>query len=77
MRAIISLGWRGEIAAERALVDCALRHPLDVVEGLEIIRSLRLIRGRGSNDSALQLLMDRHPARVVRETAAEILANSP
>jgi HEAT repeat protein len=42
MRAIIALGWRKERAAERPLVDCALRHPIDVIEGLEIFNSLNL-----------------------------------
>ena len=36
MRAIIALGWRGEQEMAAALAECALRHPSDVVEGLEM-----------------------------------------
>lgn len=77
MRAILALGWRGERAAEEPLVDCALRHPIDVIEGLEIVNSLRLIRDKVSGDSWLQILADRHPARAVRTRAAEILKEFP
>jgi HEAT repeat protein len=77
MRAIIALGLRGEIAAQGALVECALRHPVDVVEGLEIVSSLRRIREAGAGDEALQTLAVRHPAQAVRSAAAEILRSSP
>jgi HEAT repeat protein len=33
MRAIIALGWRREEKAERALVECALRHPTESLRG--------------------------------------------
>ena len=36
MRAIIALGLRGEAEMAEALVECAMRHPTDVVQGLEI-----------------------------------------
>jgi hypothetical protein len=39
-RAIISIGWRRESEAAPSLVDCALRHPTDVVEGLQVVESL-------------------------------------
>jgi HEAT repeat protein len=77
MRAIIALGWRGEKAAEKPLVDCALRHPIDVVEGLEIVNSLRLIRDKRSDDTALRILSLNHPARAVRSAAAENLPKLP
>lgn len=73
MRAIIALGWRGECAAQKRLVSCALRHPIDVIEGLEIVNSLCLIWGNGSDDTALRILSLRHPARAVRAKAAESL----
>jgi hypothetical protein len=44
MRAIITLGLRSEKAAEKPLIDCALRQPIDVIEGLEIVNSLRTAR---------------------------------
>lgn len=77
MRAIIALGLRGDKAAEARLVDCALQHPIDIVEGLEIVNSLRLIRDKESGDSWLQILADRHPARAVRTAAAGILRELP
>jgi hypothetical protein len=77
MRAIIALGWRGECVAEKPLVDCALRHPIDVIEGLEIVNSLRLIRDSGSDDTALRHLSLYHAARAVRTMAAEILREFP
>lgn len=77
MRAIIALGWRGERAAEGPLVDCALRHPIDVIEGLEIVNSLRLIRDSGSDDTWLRYLELHHAARAVRTSAAEILHDLP
>lgn len=77
MRAIIALGLRGDKAAEAPLVACALRHPIDVVEGLEIVNSLRLIRDKGSDDGALRTLSASHPARAVRTAADEILRALP
>jgi ribosomal protein L40E len=77
IRAIIALGWRGARAAEQPLVDCALRHPIDVIEGLEIVNSLRLIRNSGSDDTALRHLSLHHAARAVRTMAAEILRELP
>lgn len=73
LRAIIALGWRGEGETALALVWCALRHPVDVVEGLQVIESLRNIHDMAARQSAVQLLAERHPARVVRERAADVL----
>lgn len=69
MRAIIALGWRGERAAAEALAECALRHPADVVEGLEVVASLRQIDA----PQALAMLSERHPAHAVRAAAAAAL----
>jgi hypothetical protein len=74
MRAIIALGWRGETEAAEPLVACALRHPVDVVEGLEIVHSLASIyQPRVSQELLARLVME-HPAHAVRESAAEALA---
>jgi hypothetical protein len=73
IRAIIALGLRGERVAEKPLVECALRHPIDVIEGLEIVNSLRLIRQKYQDDTALRNLCAHHPARAVRAAANEIL----
>ena len=77
MRAVIALGWRGEPDTADDLAACALRHPLDVVEGMEIINSLvRLQEGRTAR-VALSVLKERHPAHAVREQAARALAALP
>lgn len=67
MRAIIALGLRGEAAA--ALAACALRHPADVIEGLEVVHSLHLMGGEPSATASLEQLACGHPARAVREAA--------
>jgi len=77
MRAIIALGWRAERGAGKPLADCTLRHPIDVIEGREIVNSLRLIRDKWSDDTWLLYLSVHHPAGVVREMAAEILREVP
>jgi len=76
MRAIIALGLRREAAAANPLRDCALRHVTDVIEALEIVNSLPLIRG-GGGDDALRALAARHPARAVRQAAERVLVEGP
>lgn len=58
MRAIIALGGRGERAAAEALAECALRHPADVVEGLEVVASFKKIGAQ----ITLALQSKTHPA---------------
>ncbi len=74
MRAIIALGKRGDQQAAAALVRCALRHPIDVVEGLEIVDSVRRLRPGGVRSKALGCLARDHPAHAVRHAAAQALA---
>lgn len=69
LRAVIALGLRAETATARALADCALRHPTDVVEGLEVVRRLRDWPETEARDAAL-IRLSAHPSRLVR-TAAE------
>lgn len=71
MRAIVALGLRGELGSVDALVDCALRHPTDVVEGLEIVRSLVSILGGRLNLDAMQRLIDEHPGHAVKQAAIQ------
>ncbi|NIA05059.1 MAG: HEAT repeat domain-containing protein [Proteobacteria bacterium] len=73
MRAIIALGKRGDPQAADPLVRCALRHPIDVVEGLEIVAGLRRLRPGGARSKALDRLARDHPAHAVRRAAAEVL----
>ncbi len=74
MRAIIALGKRGDPQAAVPLVSCALRHPIDVVEGLEIVEGLRRLHPGGARSKALSRLAHDHPAHAVRRAAAAALA---
>lgn len=65
MGSIISLGNRGDPRAALPLARCALAHPSDVVQGIEIVRSLRKLPAGPEHAAALHLLL-RHPARAVR-----------
>ncbi|MGA7751074.1 MAG: HEAT repeat domain-containing protein [Gallionella sp.] len=76
LRAVIALGWRGEPETADALAACALRHPSDVVEGLEIINSLDQMKDAVIRQTALSILKTRHPAHAVREAAARVLDES-
>lgn len=70
LRAIIALGWRREPEAAQALAECALRHPIDVVQGLEVVESLRIIDGDPGREALERLARD-HPAHAVRARAEE------
>ncbi|OOG28845.1 hypothetical protein B1C78_00480 [Thioalkalivibrio denitrificans] len=69
LRAILALGRCSVAGAADALVACALCHPVDVVEGLEVVRSLRGPGPDGARRRALARLVREHPAHAVREAA--------
>ncbi len=69
MRAIIALGLRGELETADALAEFALRHPTDVVQGLEIVHSLSCVRDTATRQRTLSSLALRHPAHAVRVAA--------
>ena len=69
MRAILALGLRGEASAAQSLVDCALRHPVDVVEGLAVVAAL--VRLGGAGRTALHTLAEVHAAQAVRAAARQ------
>jgi hypothetical protein len=73
MRAIIALGMRGESEGADALVQCALRHPTDLVEGLEIVRILARLRAPEVRSELLVELVRRHPAHTVQVAAETAL----
>lgn len=73
MRAVIALGLRGEPETVDALIECALRHPTDVVAGQEIVRGLARMKNARVRQTALAALKTHHPARVVREAARRAL----
>jgi HEAT repeat protein len=75
MAAIIALGKRRDAAAAEPLARCAQRHPADVVEGLEIVRSVANLTPGRERSRALRRLR-RYPARAVRREAARLLAGS-
>lgn len=74
LRAILALGLRGEADAADALAECALRHPVDVVEGLAVVGSL--VRLGTAGRAALLKLAERDPAHAVRQ-AARLAAGDP
>jgi HEAT repeat protein len=69
MAAIISLGNRREPLAAVPLAECALAHPIDVVQALEIVRSVSKLPAAPERATALALLAE-HPARAVRTAVA-------
>ncbi len=69
MRAIIAIGLRHDKPAADALVACALRNPADVVEGLQIIDTLKIIDDGKPRMTALHYLFARHPAGAVKQAA--------
>jgi len=73
MRAIIALGVRGESEGADPLVKCALRHATDLVEGLEIVRTLARLRAPDVRRKFLGQLARRHPAHTVRAAAETAL----
>jgi hypothetical protein len=77
MRAIIALGLRREEEAAGDLAECAFRHPQDMIEGLEIVKSLNTLPRGQPRYQALQDLCERHPATVVRIAAMGALAGMP
>jgi predicted amidophosphoribosyltransferase len=77
LRAVIAIGRRARADLAPALVELALRHPTDVVQGLEIIDSLlRIARRNAAAFAALERLVREHPADVVRNATAKILERS-
>jgi hypothetical protein len=52
-----------------------LRHPNDVVAGLEIISSLRLLGNGAEGKHGLSRLACLHPARLIREAAQSAMRN--
>lgn len=66
MQAIISLGKQGDVRVALPLAECALAHPRDVVQGREIIRSVRQLPAGPETAMALSMLAH-HPAQSVRE----------
>jgi predicted amidophosphoribosyltransferase len=73
MRAILALGSRGEPSAAMPLARCALATPADVVQGLEVVRSIERLPACAERTRALERLR-RHPASAVRRRVARVAA---
>ncbi len=73
MRAIIAIGLRHDRAAADALVACALRNPTDVMEGLQVVETLKIIDDGKPRLPALHYLHARHPASAVKQVAQVVL----
>ncbi len=72
MRAIISLGLRGEAGTALPMAECAIHHPMNIEEGLGVIERLRHFAPSPEVFSALEML-SRHEAHAVREAAAKAM----
>lgn len=70
MAEIEALGRRGDAGAALPLVQCALANPLDVVQGMAVLRALAGMRHDESWDAAVASLAH-HPARAVARAAVE------
>lgn len=70
MRAIIALGLRREAGTALPLAECALRHPLNIEEGLTVVNALKNLREFPDSRRALGILAQDHAAHAVREAAA-------
>jgi len=66
MGAIITLGNQRDDRAAMPLAQCALRHPVDIVQSLEILRSLQKLPRGKERDAALAMLQN-HPSRPIRD----------
>lgn len=70
MRAIIALGLRREAETAIPMAECALRHPLNVEEGIEVVNALKNFHAFPGRQHAMEMLTH-HSAHAVR-AAAEI-----
>ncbi len=66
MGAIISLGKKKYQEAAIPLAECALEYPNDIVQNLEILRSIGSLLDSEPKHAALQLLKS-HPSSIIRE----------
>ncbi|MBA5604216.1 HEAT repeat domain-containing protein [Duganella sp. FT3S] len=71
--AIFALGRRNDRRIAGELVACALRHPADINEGLQIVKVLAAIDDETHRATALQYLIARHPASQVKQAALSAL----
>lgn len=72
MGAIISLGKLKEVKAAVPLAQCAFTHPIDVIQGQEIIRALEQMNFEREVEQALKML-SKHPAKAVQGKVLKIL----
>lgn len=68
MGSIITLGNRKNVKAAIPLAECALAHPIDVWQGMEIIRALRKLPHSPEKETALKMLL-KHPGCMIQEEA--------
>ena len=71
MSVIISLGNQRQKYSAVPLAHCALEHPKDNVQNLEILRSIEKLPLGRERDSAV-LLLRKHPSRIIRRQAQEL-----
>ena len=73
MRTIIAIGLRRDAEASLALAECALRHPLNVEEGIEVVNALKSFLPSPDALGALEILAHDHAAHAVQAAAETVL----
>ena len=76
MRAIIALGLRREAKTAIPLAECAIRHPTDVMEGMEVVYALKNMGMSAEKQRALTMLINDHAAHAVRVAAEAALVRN-
>lgn len=76
MGAIIALGQNANPNTIPALVECAFDHPSDVIQALEILRSLHRMQGGKTWRAGLMRVATDHPAHAIRQQASVLLAQA-
>lgn len=70
MRAIIAIGLCRDISMSLPLVECALRHPLNIEEGLAVVEALKHFHDAPEGVQAMESLARDHDAHAVRQAAS-------
>lgn len=77
MRAIIALGLRREAKTALPMAACALRHPLNVEEGIEVVNALKKFQAYPDGQRALERLAQDHSSHAVRAAAEIAVKQNP
>ncbi|MCU0259741.1 MAG: hypothetical protein MUE78_01855 [Ilumatobacteraceae bacterium] len=77
MMAILALKGRLEPDTAMPLALCAQAYPVDVVQGMEILRAIEALAADAPQRQAALRNLTTHPSRLMRDRAAELLEQPP